>query len=198
MCCLCQGTQIKCNSSNAFFFYFAQCSFCGSSKGQPCWSPPCTGNMSDLCLLCEHRSCFNHTAQIGLSRGPWTPYSRGTIQCMPWGRGWMPSPSPQKSGLVGQTGMTPLTLVTLVCMQSVDLVHCSMIGTKEGPHYFSWTWGLTVEQILYSGTLEYTFPGHQSLLPVLKACQWDWGDSRNIPSNVQKYLQSKWTHQPPL
>ncbi|KAI3354612.1 hypothetical protein L3Q82_019114 [Scortum barcoo] len=81
-----------------------------SDKGQPCRSPTCTGNRSDLLLAMRTklllRSYRNRTA---LSKGPWTPYLHGVPPTeYHEGHGLMPSPDAQSTcGLVGQTPINP-------------------------------------------------------------------------------------------
>ncbi|KAI3360203.1 hypothetical protein L3Q82_014511 [Scortum barcoo] len=79
-------------------------------KGQPCRSPTCTGNRSDL--HCKPSSCSGRTETeqplAVLSKGP-GPHTHGALPTeYHEGHGRMPSPDPQSTcGLVGQTPINP-------------------------------------------------------------------------------------------
>ncbi|KAI3369451.1 hypothetical protein L3Q82_007666 [Scortum barcoo] len=79
-------------------------------KGQPCRSPTCTGNRSDLLPAMRTKLLLrSYRDRTALSKGPRTPYSRSTPPTeYHEGHGRMPSPDPQSTcGLVGQTPINP-------------------------------------------------------------------------------------------
>ncbi|KAI3364588.1 hypothetical protein L3Q82_011369, partial [Scortum barcoo] len=79
-------------------------------KGQPCRSPTCTGNRSDLLPAMRTKLLLrSYRDRTALSKGPWTPYFRGALPTeYHEGHGRMPSPDPQSTcGLVGQTPINP-------------------------------------------------------------------------------------------
>ncbi|KAI3353734.1 hypothetical protein L3Q82_004966 [Scortum barcoo] len=79
-------------------------------KGQPCRSPTCTGNRSDLLhRQCEPSSCSSRTeTEQPLAKAP-GPHTHGALPTeYHEGHGRMPSPDPQSTcGLVGQTPINP-------------------------------------------------------------------------------------------
>ncbi|KAI3364832.1 hypothetical protein L3Q82_001018 [Scortum barcoo] len=98
-------------------------------KGQPCRSPTCTGNRSDLLPAMRTKLLLrSYRDRTALSKGPRTPYSHGALPTeYHEGHGRMPSPDPQSTcGLVGQTPINPQA----PCMESIELVQCSTTGTK--------------------------------------------------------------------
>ncbi|KAI3370594.1 hypothetical protein L3Q82_007165 [Scortum barcoo] len=79
-------------------------------KGQPCRSPTCTGNRSDLLPAMRTKLLLrSYRDRTALSKGPRTPYSHGALPTeYHEGHGRMPSPDPQSTcGLVGQTPINP-------------------------------------------------------------------------------------------
>ncbi|KAI3360247.1 hypothetical protein L3Q82_014560, partial [Scortum barcoo] len=80
-------------------------------KGQPCWSPTCTRNRSDLLPVVQTklllRSYRDRTA-LNLAKST-RPHTQSTpTEYHPDGHGRMPSPDPQSTcGLVGQTPINP-------------------------------------------------------------------------------------------
>ena len=55
-------------------------------KGQPCWSPTCTGNRSDLLpAMWTKLLLWSYRDRTALSRGPLTPYSQSISHRMPEG-----------------------------------------------------------------------------------------------------------------
>ena len=105
-----------------------------SDKGQPCWSPTCTGNRSDSLPAMRTklllRSYIDCTA---LSRGPPTCTPRAPPTECHMGHGRMPSPSPQSTcGLVGANSHDPSS--TLQRVQSWS----SVPRPGQKPHCSSW------------------------------------------------------------
>ncbi|KAI3367573.1 hypothetical protein L3Q82_026424 [Scortum barcoo] len=79
-------------------------------KGQPCRSPTCTGNRSDLLPAMRTKLLLrSYRDRTALSKGSRTPYSHGAPPTeYHEGHGRMPSPDPQSTcGLVGQTPINP-------------------------------------------------------------------------------------------
>ncbi|KAI3369404.1 hypothetical protein L3Q82_007476 [Scortum barcoo] len=78
-------------------------------KGQPCRSPTCTGNRSDLLPAMRTKLLLrSYRDRTALSKGP-GPHTRGALPTeYHEGHGRMPSPDPQSTcGLVGQTPINP-------------------------------------------------------------------------------------------
>ncbi|KAI3365814.1 hypothetical protein L3Q82_000716 [Scortum barcoo] len=97
-------------------------------KGQPCRSPTCTGNRSDLLPAMRTKLLLrSYRDRTALSKGP-GPHTHGALPTeYHEGHGRMPSPDPQSTcGLVGQTPINPLA----PCMEGIELVHCSTTRTK--------------------------------------------------------------------
>ncbi|KAI3361927.1 hypothetical protein L3Q82_012275 [Scortum barcoo] len=82
----------------------------GGDKGQPCRSPTCTGNRSDLLPAMRTKLLLrSHTeTEQPLAKAP-GPHTRGALPTeYHEGHGQMPSPEPQSTcGLVGQTPINP-------------------------------------------------------------------------------------------
>ncbi|KAI3364507.1 hypothetical protein L3Q82_011293 [Scortum barcoo] len=93
-------------------------------KGQPCRSPTCTGNRSDLLPAMQTKLLLrSYRDRTALSKGSRTPYSHGAPPTeYHEGHGRMPSPDPQSTcGLVGQTPINPQA----PCGGYIELVQCS-------------------------------------------------------------------------
>ena len=79
------------------------------NKGQPCWSPTCSGTGLTYCRQCKPGSCSSRTGTTQpLAEGLWPHTTKAPPTECHEGHGQMPSPSPQSTrGLVGQTPMNP-------------------------------------------------------------------------------------------
>ncbi|KAI3356585.1 hypothetical protein L3Q82_017785 [Scortum barcoo] len=105
-----------------------------SDKGQPCRSPTCSGNRSDLLpamrtkLLIRSYSILQRpNSPIAKAPGLHTHGALPTEYHEGHG-GRMPSPDPQSTcGLVGQTPINPQA----PCMEGIELVQCSTTGTTK-------------------------------------------------------------------
>ncbi|KAI3370904.1 hypothetical protein L3Q82_007417 [Scortum barcoo] len=97
-------------------------------KGQPCRSPTCTGNRSDLLPAMRTKlllQSYRETEQP-LAKAP-GPHTCGALPTeYHEGHGRMPSPDPQSTcGLVGQTPINPQA-------------PCRGYGHRAGPVFHNW------------------------------------------------------------